>query len=562
MNKPLGNVIATLVESCVDQGVVHVVGSPGSRSTPLAFGFHAHPSIQLKMITDERSAAFYALGLAKKSKEPVLLFCTSGSAVANYLPAIVEAFHSEIPLIVLTADRPHMLHDVGAPQTMRQHRIFQDYTRYTSEIVAYNDEKETLRYVSRSIMRSILHATGHTKGPVHLNIPFQEPLVPDLSEVRWQKKKKADRKNVLLSSNIDLCEISHEQLHSNRGLILLGETEDNQLMQAVLTLAEKFQIPICCDVLSNARQCNCSSQVTNYDFFLRNKALWDDLRPHWIVRIGKQPVSKVLMEFVAYHQDVYQLILSESERTHDWIHTHHESRTNVTKNSIHHLQQYVVTSDFAWSALWKKQSTTIESKVQCFLTENNENELWITDAILRAMPRKSTLFLANSMPIRYGDMLLSPKWQGTDVFANRGVNGIDGTIATSFGVAASSEETWCVLGDLAALHDFTSFLYFAQDNVKMTFILINNDGGGIFSYLPQAKQKEQFETLFGTPHGYTLTPLLQSANIDCQTVTDGEYFERVLQQPYQGIRVFEVCTNRVSSHAEITELTSQISNGE
>ncbi|MGL4819562.1 MAG: 2-succinyl-5-enolpyruvyl-6-hydroxy-3-cyclohexene-1-carboxylic-acid synthase [Bacilli bacterium] len=544
----LARVVGTLANSLVEQGVQYVVGSPGSRSTPIAYAVAQHPSLHLHMITDERSAAFYALGQAKLLKAPVALFCTSGSAVANYMPAIVEAYASEIPLIVLTADRPHALHHVGAPQTMLQRGIFAPFCVMSDELVAYDDREQTLRYMTQTIARAVMRATGERRGPVHLNIPFEEPLIPgNMTEVfaKCGTGQSVARSSRLISES-RLCEILNVITHQERGLIVIGEVETS-VAHAALQLAERCGVPCLTDVLSGIRTQQSFVNIPNYDVMLRSPGFCSSYRPEWIIRVGHHPVSKALTTYIAEATEAIQYVLSTNEDVHDFMHTRDHLFSGIDAHTLTSIVEAIQmpNTHSTWLASWKMYSERCTHSTGAL---NDRGEADYVAQLLESLEADQTLFVANSMSIRYVDYLLTDEHEAEAVLCNRGVNGIDGLLSTAFGISVHAKETIVLIGDLAFMHDWSALLHFPKIvQSKMTIVVLNNGGGGIFSFLPQWERETDFETLFGTPHTHSFTPLCAALGITAVEVRTIEHFNRVLHCAYTGLRIIEVITDRESN---------------
>jgi len=308
--------IAAFVDELSRMNVKHAVISPGSRSTPLSMLMAKHSDIETYINIDERSAAFYALGLAKATQNPVALVCTSGTAAANYYPAIVEAKLSRVPLIVITADRPHELRDVGAPQTIDQIHLYGDHVKWFSEMAVPNGDESSLGYVRNISRRAVLEAKKKPAGPIHLNIPIREPLIPDMKEDYFH----AGRSNNLItnecdtgilqanSSTLDL--LANELSRKEKGLIICGEMHDRAFAKAVIKLAEQLNYPILADPLSQLRTSSQASHIIDcYDMFLKMGTVKAELRPDVIIRFGAMPVSKSLMLFMKECNEAIHIVV-------------------------------------------------------------------------------------------------------------------------------------------------------------------------------------------------------------------------------------------------------------
>lgn len=307
--------IGRLMDEFVQVGVQETVVCPGSRSTPLAMLALAHQDINVHVLVDERSAAFYALGLAKASQTPVLLICTSGTAAANFYPAIVEAHYSRVPLIVLTADRPHELREVGAPQAIDQQFLFGKFVKWFTDLALPEESQAMLRYVQTAAARANHMSMQEPKGPVQINVPLREPLLPDLS-IHPFDRKETDRKKVLATGqaypNDDaLSEIVTVMNRSKKGLIVCGELHTQKEKEAVLRLSKDLHLPILADPLSHLRNGHEHAEliIDAYDSLLKDEALQQHLLPDMVIRFGPMPVSKPLFKWLEKHAEVNQIVV-------------------------------------------------------------------------------------------------------------------------------------------------------------------------------------------------------------------------------------------------------------
>src|SRR5690625_934291 len=314
--------VANFVDELYCSGVHHVVISPGSRSTPLALLFSEHDGIKEWVLVDERSAAFFALGMARESNNPVALVCTSGTAAANYYPAVIEAHSQRIPLIVLTADRPHELRDVGAPQAMNQIELYGNFVKWFQEMALPDDRQEILYYVRSRAARSVFEAQkAGNPGPVHLNFPFREPLMPNLSvkDIWGYDIRQANKENYSLTkgtqqlSSIDLKVIKEIIREHQHGLIVCGPHFDRQLSNAIVSLSGKLQIPILADPLSQLRSGNHSKDtiIEGYDALLKDASQRGQLKPDYIIRFGAMPISKSYLHFVQEHKNIIHIVVED-----------------------------------------------------------------------------------------------------------------------------------------------------------------------------------------------------------------------------------------------------------
>src|SRR5690625_892405 len=368
--------VANFVDELYCSGVHHVVISPGSRSTPLALLFSEHDGIKEWVLVDERSAAFFALGMARESNSPVALVCTSGTAAANYYPAVIEAFTQRVPLIVLTADRPHELRDVGAPQTINQIHLYGDFVKWFQEMALPDDSKEMLHYVRSRAARAVFESfRAGNPGPVHMNFPFREPLVPDvLTEQLWDKQTKDKPRThyPTLSGKKHLNE--EELLYMNRlllkeknGVIVCGPQFDQDLSTHVVALSEKLHVPILADPLSQLRAGEHAKKtvIDGYDAIFRERKWRQKLKPGFIIRFGAMPTSKSYLHYVTEHHDVPHFIVEDDAGVREP--TNHPTHFILAsgKEFCRHLTQSIpnITSN-GWLASWKKLNGIVQHNVR------------------------------------------------------------------------------------------------------------------------------------------------------------------------------------------------------
>ncbi|UOQ94206.1 2-succinyl-5-enolpyruvyl-6-hydroxy-3-cyclohexene-1-carboxylic-acid synthase [Halobacillus shinanisalinarum] len=540
------------VDQLIYSGIEDVVISPGSRSTPLAMTFSEHSEVAHWVHVDERSAAFFALGLAKEKQKSVALVCTSGTAAANYYPAIVEAYYSRVPLVVLTADRPHELRDVGAPQSIEQIEMYGGYVKWFHDLALA--EEGLLPYVRKQAARAVEESQSNHSGPVHVNVPLREPLVPDFSlEGLWNEGAKPIPKPFR-----GLPQISEQQaaffeelfLSGKKGLLVCGPNTNSNLASNVTNLAARAGLPILADPLSQLRAGDHDKRniIENYDALLKSDKWKVNLQPDFIIRLGAMPVSKAYLQWIQKHGasidhyvvDTYASYREPSGVTTQFIWC---DSGKFCKKIYERIDEDHLEND--WLGKWQKMNTLAKSHM---LTEQDEelNEGHVVVHLSNAMPDESVLFVGNSMPIRDVDSFFMSTPKRIRILANRGANGIDGVVSTALGVAASGQPTTLLLGDLSFFHDLNGLLLTKMHNLPITIVVINNDGGGIFSYLPQVDQGAHFEELFGTPIGIDFKAVVEMYGGAHKRVHTWASYKRSLEESYQedGLSVVEVMTNR------------------
>lgn len=489
------NYIAVLVDELYQLGVREVVISPGSRSTPLAVLFCEH-EFEVFVNIDERSAGFFALGIAKEKERPVVLVCTSGSAVVHYFPAVVEAKYTRVPLIILTADRPHELRQVGAPQTIDQNKIYHGYAKYYEELALPEETEGMYHYVRTVMQKAYLSSMSGEYGPAHINVPLREPLMPDLSKVDFSLGRL--KHPFQWTREESLFTMDDTVFQDKKGIIICGGDAYANYHQEVLELAERLKAPVLADPISNFRNYADPKIIDSYDAFLKNDHLKNELKPEFVIHFGQIPVSKRLQQFLSFHQDALYFQVDEIFQYRNpslSINRFVLSKVNAFAQAIR-----VQNSDCSYLSRWQYYQKKMR---QCLNQARNERGLFegkLIQIIQDMLPEGSRLMTANSMAIRDVDYFLEARHQNIKLLCNRGANGIDGVVSTALGISTCKGLTVLLTGDLAFYHDLNGLLIGKTRNLNLLIVLLNNDGGGIFKYLPQSEGK-YFNYLFMTPHG-------------------------------------------------------------
>lgn len=572
--------IAALVDEFYQLGVRHAVFSPGSRSTTMAMLFKEHEGFETYMNIDERSASFMALGIAKAHKEPTVLVCTSGSAVAHYLPAILEAQYSGIPLIVLSADRPHTLLHVGAPQTVDQHKIFGTAVNYFEEL-AVPQESHYYTYPRQVARKAYMKAMDTKKGPVHINVPLFEPLVPELSRNHFEAGRSSfkvvkpnyssvfgcDNRNNLTHINnvIDVAhnndstkEINDLLERYERILILAGPQIDVDEADMIRSFGEALQAPIFADPLSNVRGCDTSKVViSTYDALLAGQALWNELKPDCVIQFGQIVVSKRVQQMLASWTDVEYI---EVNPTMDSMNPTGKTTMHVQASIDVFTNLYGVKNDSpAYLGKWQHLETAGKQKLGTAIEEPSCFEGRTIRELQQHISDNAQVLIANSMTIRDFDYFWFSGESKAVLYGNRGVNGIDGTISTALGLAANGRPTYLVTGDLSLFHDLNGLAVAKTHNLNLTIILHNNDGGGIFEYLPQ-KGTKHFDYLFSTSQGLDYSGAAKLYGCGYTKISSPNELSSVLANVSQetGVHIIEIPTNREYSrelHKKYTKVS-------
>lgn len=537
-----------------------VVISPGSRSTPLAYAFASTKGLDVYMQVDERSAAYFALGLAKASGNPVVLLCTSGTAASNYHPAITEAYYARIPLIVITADRPHELREVGAPQAIDQIRMYGKHVKYSVDFPLAENNPDIEDFIDRHISRALSVATTAPRGPVHLNVPFREPLLIDFDRETPKMTFKKRFKSVASLDASTAQQISQLLATSEKGFIIAGEMPIGFDKAAFWNFAKALEWPVLCDPLSNLRtevpeQC-IALCIDHYDALLKSDAFKEKVVPDTVIRFGAQPVAKPLSLYLKKVRPATVIAVDESPEFRDslGVVTHHIQTSSETVMKI-----IVDKPKTSYTELW-----TMANEAASAITNKYEgvagDEGIFAKTLFEHLPTESDLVSGSSMPIRDVDTFFRKTDKDITIFANRGTNGIDGVVSTAFGIqAARKRPTWLLIGDLSFLHDVNGLIVTRFHEADLTIVIINNDGGGIFSYLPQADAGNHFEELFGTPTGLTFGHIAAMYDAQYAAIHTPEEFGMELDKAKEKpVRIIEVFTNRQANVKAHRDLWKQI----
>lgn len=528
------------VASCLSKlQVSQVFFSPGSRSTPLVLAFERHPKIECIPILDERSAAFLALGSSKRSNLPTLLLCTSGSAPTHWFPAVTEASHASIPLLLLSADRPPELQDCGAGQTIDQVNLFGSFVRAFHQVPLPKVDHDSIVNLINIVSLAHRQTIGTNPGPVHLNFPFREPLLA--------KKQSSNPKSPELTIHLDappLPSLNDPETISlagkyKRPILIAGEFLPSKILSR---WTSKNPLPILCDALSSLRENSHENRILRYENLLRNSTFLNKSKPDLILAVGPLPTSKTLRNWID-QTGADRFVFDPRGKSIDPLSSKSQS-FQLNYQDLDKIRLPVCEDN--WVEMWKLAEEQVEKKLSlAFAREVNFFEGKIPRLLSEHMPADSSLQIANSMPIRDAEWFWKPSHSNRKLFGNRGVNGIDGSISTSLGIAHLREEpTFLLIGDLAFLHDCNALLFRKIFKGSLTIFLINNDGGGIFENLSVSKVPE-FEKCFATPQSCDFSTLCDAHEVDYKKPVNWEEVVRLIENPIKcGIRVIEIHTNR------------------
>ena len=543
--------VYTFASELYAYGVREVVISPGSRSTPLAIAFEAHPNIKTWIHPDERSAAFFALGLIKGSERPVAILCTSGTAAANYTPAIAESQISRIPLIVLTSDRPHELRSVGAPQAINQVNMFANYINFQFDMPVADGSQEMLNTINYQMQIASQYLYGPHRGPIHFNLPFREPLTPDLE---MTENLKSEHKILPhYQKNIDIQDIKNV-LKDKKGLISVGDMQ-HQAVDQILTYATIHDLPILADPLSQLRKYNHPNVITTYDLLYRSHL---NIDADFIIRVGKPVISKKLNQWLT-RTNAFQILVQNNDKIDVFPTPPHISYEISANDFFRSLVNEPTVNRKDWIERWQSIEAQSRKAITQHMSQATDESAFVS-TLIQKLTKDDALFVSNSMPIRDVDNLLFDS--EVEVYANRGANGIDGVISTALGMAVHKRVT-LLIGDLAFYHDMNGLLMAKLNDIHINVVILNNDGGGIFSYLPQKTAAEQyFERLFGTPTGlnFEYTAMLYDFSFKrLNNITDFSQVSFSNMNSY----IYEMITNRednLEQHQLLYQKLSEILN--
>ena len=584
---------SVLVETLVCLGLQTAVISPGSRSTPLTLALAQHPAIDALPILDERSASFFALGRSRHSGRAVVLVCTSGTAGANYLPAVIEARESQVPLLILTADRPPEMRDCASGQTIDQQKLFGTFPNYYGELALPIASEPMLRYLRQAIAAAWHQAHHPHPGPVHLNCPFRDPLAPVVDQaleveigpdffhhlspsplpppsIQNSKFKiqnsppspsgaaKPTTALLLWSRCANRTGIHpHTPDHpftADRGLILAGPAQPTDPLaycQGVAAIAQALHWPVLAEGLSPLRNYRdiLPDPITHYDAILRHDEHRVSLSPQQVLQLGPLPTSKELRQWLAT-VDPPRWVVAAGDRNRDPLH----GQTLPWPGTVEDLAAALIAADpdplSPQAKTYRHQWQTLNQQAQHRLdqamaaTEDLfEGKLaWLLPQVL---PPDTAVFIANSTPVRDVEWF----WPGNDRHLrpqfSRGANGIDGTLSTALGMAHGRDRNVLITGDLALLHDSNGLLLRPHFRGHLTILLLNNQGGGIFEMLPVARLDPPFEQFFATPQAVDFAPLCAAHGVDYEAIhTWPTLAERLESLPSQGIRLLELRSDR------------------
>ena len=501
----------------------------------MAVALAARSEIRVHLFHDERSASFAALGIGLSTKTPAILLCTSGTAATHFLGAVVEAHQSNVPMIVCTADRPPELRDVGAPQTIDQTNLFGSAARWFHDpgVPSFDASSSWRSLASRTYNVAI----GARPGPVHLNLPFREPLLGNTLEL--PNRNSSDAMGQVRSSAVSEDDVLplYRLIAGKRGVILAGRGATSE----VLTLAKKLGWPVFADARSDLRLCD-ENILVAFDPILRSENFASSHFPEVVLRVGEPAASKVTAQWII-RSNTTIVQMQETEMVIDPDHASSLTMVGNVSSVASVLAEMVTSPVQGWLSDWTTSETAAQKAIDAWTTDH-WSEPTNARTVTSSMAEGCNLLVSSSMPIR------DVEWFGSvtphvQVYSNRGTNGIDGVISTGVGIAlGSGVATTILIGDVACLHDTNGLWALMQRNVDVKIVVTNNDGGSIFSFLPQATQVENdtFELLYGTPHGVSFEHLAMAHGLPFRRATHAAAVRDALSQ--QGTSLIEVPFDR------------------
>lgn len=562
-----------LIDELVRNDVKCFCISPGSRSTPLTIAAAENPDVESVICIDERSAGFYALGYARSHRKPAALICTSGTAAANYFPAVIEAKQSHLPLIILTADRPPELKDTGANQTIDQEKLYGDYPNWYFNLpcpeITISPEM-VLTTMDQAVFRSM----NSVAGPVHLNCQFREPLEPAEQTFpssyyqvidQWQSGRSPFTSYKRTLSIVDESEIKLLVNKFNapvKGLLVVGQISDLQAKQKVNKLAQALKWPVFADILSGNRDCH-EGAINYYDQLLSSSKVKDEIAVEIIIHIGRPLTSKRYLNFLKDKRLLDYIHVSDTE---DRLDPGQLTRTRFYSDIDYFCGQIIERLTEKKSNQWYGFLKHYDNIIEDIISHQDAevlplSEISVARLISRGLKANHGLFLASSMPVRDFDQFAGAYPSNPNVCSNRGASGIDGTIASAMGFSKGIQSpVTVVLGDLALLHDLNSLSLVQDSQYPLIVVVINNGGGGIFSFLPVAKYEHVFEKYFAIACDFNFKPVAELFGLEYHNPVLNSDFQKIYKRCSSGDKssLIEVRTDREKNYELHQSLQQQI----
>jgi 2-succinyl-5-enolpyruvyl-6-hydroxy-3-cyclohexene-1-carboxylate synthase len=556
--------VQLFVEACVSHGLKHVVVSPGSRNAPLIIAFNQHPEISCVVVPDERSAAFFAMGMAQQTADLVAVLCTSGSAPINYYPAIAEAFYQRVPLIVITADRPQIWVNQGDGQTIVQSGLFKNHINYSVDFDDVNSESDYQWYMKREIATAFSHGLSSSKGPIHFNFGFNEPLYLK-EEIEFSKGEKIQIEAPKLSLNSN--QVSHIKNAWNkfpRKMILCGQmSPDSYLNDALVALSKDPSVIVLVENTSNLIHSNFVHCIDRSLNSISEEEV-SSFAPDLLITLGGAIVSKKIKAFLrkANIQETWKVGLdfpfmdTFQAMSHSFIIDEYTFIKAINENKPGLANNELIYSDYF--KIWKEKDFLIQEKVKQYFELNfNFSDINVFNLLLDYVPDDSFLHLANSSVIRYS--LLFDPVKSIKYYCNRGTSGIDGSTSTSAGAAFMNPDKWNTLitGDMSFFYDSNAFWnHHLSPNFRV--ILINNGGGSIFKIIPGPASTDELDDFFVYNNNFSAKSICEAFNIEYLKAENLNDINVLMEDFYtydksSRPKVLEIFTDKSSNESELTE---------
>lgn len=537
--------LRVMIDEFVRAGVEYAVVAPGSRNAPIAYAIGDHEGLKTWSVLDERQAGFFALGLAKSTGKPAIVTCTSGSAAANLHPAIIEASHAGVPLIVLTADRPPELRDVGAGQAIDQINLYGGAVRWFVEAGNHPVSDQTLRHFRALGSRAVAESTAQNPGPVHINLPLREPLRPittDLGEAAGSLgavgRPDGERWTAEASAKPLAQDLYSAVAAAKHPIIVVGDQHQRELALTISHFATATGLPVFADSLSQMRRTQLAEHtpvIAAYDLILRSQPVTHNLVPDLVIRVGELPTSKPLRNWLS-EVECRQIVLDPTGGWQDptrsassvWVCDPLATFTAAAGRVESH------TAAASWTSAWTGLERAAQSAIDHALGEEPfPFEPAVYRSVLGGLQGGATIFVSSSMPIRDVEAYGPIGRDDVRYLSNRGTNGIDGVISTALGVRApyNCDRMIVLTGDLAFLYDASALAIAQRHDIPLTIVCVDNDGGGIFSFLPVAEHEEHFEELIAAPSGVDVEAVAKAYGFDYTAPRNEEELAAAVEQP-------------------------------
>ncbi|GJQ62547.1 MAG: 2-succinyl-5-enolpyruvyl-6-hydroxy-3-cyclohexene- 1-carboxylate synthase [Melioribacteraceae bacterium] len=551
------------VKSLVKLGVENVCISPGSRSTPLTMAFSQEEKLKKYVIVDERSSGFFALGIAKSTGKPAVIITSSGTAVSELYPAIIEAYKDRIPLIICTADRPIELLESGANQTINQHDIFSNHIRKSFHAGIPELIPQRVKHLISIALRSVQIASASDPGPVHINFPFRKPFEPqtytmEINEVLlnnyYNLIDKLEAPGKIYRKIGDFTERLYSKLSGKRNLLFIGgQCGEGGIVHKLKRFSEKFNVPVLLDGTSPLRYMSGLSQnfVTNSQIFLRSEILKERLYPDNVILVGNSPTSNNIIEF--FEESNCEVIQVSNHS--DWNDPTLQTTMQLEMTAEDCCDLILENAEFTlpgddWLNNWIKFDRISEEQKLFFLENADYNiEPAIIDSVLKHIPDGSSIFVSNSLPVRDFDNFARKASRFLKIYTNRGASGIDGIISCAGGVSAGTNEiTYLVIGDLSFFYDMNAMATLRSYGIPLKIVLINNNGGSIFDMLPISKYTDVYTEYFRTPLNLCFEPFVKAFEGNYTLAQNSESIINFMNEPSGRFSVIEFDTSHSKSN--------------